>query len=165
MTVKKAILASHPPVICRQFAQSSSSSGLQGGERIVSLPIYHLIPNAPKPVAPYSHVVETDGWLFVTGQLATDPDDDRLALPDGIEAQTRKVFDNLKRVLAGVGAGFENVVCVRAFLTDFPRDYAAFNRIYAEYFAPDRLPARTTIGVTQLARGGIVEIDLIARRW
>jgi hypothetical protein len=73
----------------------------------------HLIPNAPKPVAPYSHVVEVDGWLFVTGQLATDPDDDSLPLPEGIEAQTRKVMDNLKRALAGAGAGFEHVVCVR----------------------------------------------------
>jgi 2-iminobutanoate/2-iminopropanoate deaminase len=108
-------------------------------------------------------VVEADGWLFVTGQLATDPDDDSLPLPEGIEAQTRKVMDNLKRALVGVGAGFEHVVCVRIFLTDFDGDYAVFNRLYAEYFEPDRLPARTTVGVTQLARGGIVEVDLIAR--
>jgi 2-iminobutanoate/2-iminopropanoate deaminase len=53
---------------------------------------------------------------------------------------------------------------VRIFLTDFGRDYAAFNRLYAEYFEPDRLPARTMVGVTHLARNGIVEIDLIARR-
>jgi 2-iminobutanoate/2-iminopropanoate deaminase len=130
----------------------------------VTLPIYHLIANAPKPVAPYSHVVEADGWLFVTGQLATDPDDDSLPLPEGIEAQTRKVMDNLGRALAGAGAGFEHVVCVRIFLTNFERDYAAFNRLYTEYFRPDRLPARTTVGVTHLARGGIVEVDLIARR-
>jgi enamine deaminase RidA (YjgF/YER057c/UK114 family) len=84
----------------------------------VTTPIYHLIPNAPKPVAPYSHVVEADGWLFVTGQLATDPDDDSLPLPEGIEAQTRKVMDNLKRALADVGAGYEHVVCVRIFLTN-----------------------------------------------
>jgi len=128
------------------------------------VPIFHLIANAPKPVGPYSHVVETDGWLFVTGQLATDPEDDSLPLPEGIEAQARKVMDNLKRALAGVGAGFEHVVSVRIFLTEFERDYAALNRIYAEYFAPDRLPARTTVGVTRLARGGIVEIDLVARR-
>jgi 2-iminobutanoate/2-iminopropanoate deaminase len=128
------------------------------------VPIFHLIANAPKPVGPYSHVVETDGWLFVTGQLATDPDDDSLPLPEGIEAQARKVMDNLKRALAGVGAGFEHVVSVRIFLTEFERDYAALNRIYAEYFAPGRLPARTTVGVTHLARGGIVEIDLVARR-
>ena len=126
--------------------------------------IFHMIADAPKPVAPYSHVVEANGWLFVTGQLATDPDDDACPIPDGIEAQTHKVLDNLRRALAGAGAGLANVVCVRAFLVDFERDYAAFNRVYATYFSPDRLPARTTVGVTGLARGGIVEIDMIARR-
>ena len=64
----------------------------------------------------------------------------------GSEAQTRQVMDNLKRVLAGVGAGFEHVVSVRIFLTEFERDYALFNDLYAEYFKPDRLPARTTVG-------------------
>ncbi len=127
-------------------------------------PIFHVIGNAPKPVGPYSHVVEADGWLFVTGQLATDPDDDNRPLPEGIEAQTRKVFDNLSRALAGVGAGLEHVVCVRIFLTEFERDYAAVNRLYVTYFPSDRLPARTTVGVTHLARGGIVEIDMIAYR-
>ncbi|HYB11051.1 MAG TPA: RidA family protein [Alphaproteobacteria bacterium] len=130
----------------------------------MTAPIFHLIANAPKPVGPYSHVVEYGGWLFVTGQLATDPDDDGLPLPAGIEAQTRKVFDNLKRALAGAGAGLEHVLCVRVFLAHFERDYADFNRIYLEYFAHNRLPARTTVGVTALARGGIVEIDLIAHR-
>ncbi len=128
------------------------------------LPIFHMIPDAPKPVAPYSHVVEVDGWLFVTGQLATDPDDDASPLPEGIAAQTHKVMDNLKRALAGVGSGFQEVVAARAFLTEFERDYAAFNEIYKTYFPADKLPARTTVGVTGLARGGIVEIDLIARR-
>jgi 2-iminobutanoate/2-iminopropanoate deaminase len=127
-------------------------------------PVFHLMPNAPKPVAPYSHAVEADGFVFVTGQLATDPDDDALPVPEGIEAQTRKVMDNLTRVLEGVGLAFANVVCVRIFLTAFERDYAAMNAIYATYFDPNRLPARTTVGVTHLARGGIVEIDLIAKR-
>ena len=125
--------------------------------------IFHMIPDAPHPVAPYSHLVEKDGWLFVTGQLATDPADDTLPLPEGIEAQTHKVMENLRRVLHGVGAGLEHVVAVRAFLTQFDRDYAAFNRVYAGYFPPGRLPARTTIGVTALARGGLLEIDMIAR--
>src|SRR5580692_8007613 len=146
------------------IAERQAVASLGARRAIMSAPIYHLIPNAPKPVAPYSHVVEADGWLFVTGQLATDPDDDSLPLPEGIEAQTRKVMDNLKRALAGAGAGFEDVVCVRIFLTNFERDYAAFNQLYTEYFRPDRLPARTTVGVTHLARGGIVEVDLIARR-
>jgi 2-iminobutanoate/2-iminopropanoate deaminase len=127
-------------------------------------PIFHLLPDAPKPVAPYSHAVEAGGFIFVTGQLATDPDDDSLAVPPGIAAQTRKVFENLTRVLQGCGLTFANVVCVRIFLTDFKRDYAAMNEIYATYFAPDKRPARTTVGVTHLARDGIVEIDLIAVR-
>jgi reactive intermediate/imine deaminase len=127
-------------------------------------PIFHFMPNAPKPVAPYSHAVEADGFVFVTGQLATDPEDDARPIPEGIEAQTRKVMDNLRRVLKGLGLDFANVLSVRIFLTAFERDYAAMNALYATYFAADRLPARTTVGVTHLARGGIVEIDLIAKR-
>jgi len=126
-------------------------------------PIFHVIADGPKPVAPYSHVVEVDGWLFVTGQLATGRDP-KEPLPPGIEAQTRKVMENLRVVLAHVGAGFEHVVQVRIFLTDFACDYARMNEIYLEYFNAKKLPARTTVGVTHLARGGIIEIDLIARR-
>jgi 2-iminobutanoate/2-iminopropanoate deaminase len=126
--------------------------------------IFHLLPNAPKPVAPYSHAVEAGQFVFVTGQLATDPDDDSLPIPAGIEAQTAKVMDNLGRVLGGCGLTFANVVFVRIFLTDFKRDYAAMNDIFSGYFDPDRRPGRTTVGVTDLARGGIVEIDMIATR-
>ena len=127
-------------------------------------PIFHLLPDAPKPVAPYSHAVEAGGFVFVTGQLATDPGDDSLPIPPGIEAQTHKVMDNLNRVLRGCGLTLANVVCLRIFLTDFNGDYAKMNEIYATYFGADRRPARTTVGVTALARGGIVEIDMIAMR-
>ena len=126
--------------------------------------IYHLLADAPKPVAPYSHAVEAGPFLFVTGQLATDPDDDALPIPPGIAAQTHTVMDNLARVLKGCGLSFANVVQVRIFLTDFNGDYAKMNEIYATYFAADRRPARTTVGVTALARGGVVEIDMIAMR-
>ena len=74
------------------------------------MPTFHLVPGAPQPVAPYSHAVEANGLVFVTGQLATDPDDDRLPLPDGIDAQTAKVMDNLRRVLEALGLGFADVV-------------------------------------------------------
>ena len=127
-------------------------------------PIFHLLPDAPKPVAPYSHAVEAGAFVFVTGQLATDPDDDSLPIPPGIEAQTHKVMDNLVRVLMGCGLSLANVVCVRIFLTDFNGDYARMNEIFSTYFDPERRPARTTVGVTALARGGIVEIDMIAYR-
>ena len=125
-------------------------------------PIFHLLPDAPKPVAPYSHAVEAGPFVFVTGQLATDPDDDSLPIPPGIEAQTHKVMDNLARVLSGCGMTFANVVFVRIYLTDFKRDYASMNDAYKSYFPPGRLPARTCIGVTGLARDALVEIDLVA---
>ena len=128
------------------------------------IPTFHVFAQGPKPVAPYSHVVELDGWLFVTGQLPTGLDDDKAALPDGIEAQTRKVMENLRIVLGQVGAALKDAVQVRIFLTDFDRDYDRMNEIYREYFAADKLPARTTIGVTRLARGGLIEIDVIAWR-
>ena len=73
-------------------------------------------------------------------------------------------MDNLKIVLSGTGSGLDRVVFARAYLTNFERDYAAMNRVYQSYFAPGRLPARTCIGVTGLARGALVEIDLLARR-
>jgi 2-iminobutanoate/2-iminopropanoate deaminase len=123
-----------------------------------------MVPGAPTPVAPFSHATACDGWLFVTGQMPTDSTNDAAPLPEGIEAQTRRVVDNLKRVLAGCGSGLDRVVFARIYLTHFERDYAAMNAIYQSYFAPDRLPARTCIGVTGLARGALVEIDLLARR-
>jgi reactive intermediate/imine deaminase len=127
-------------------------------------PIFHLLPDAPKPVAPYSHAVEAGPFVFVTGQLATDPDDDSLPIPAGIEAQTRKVMDNLARVLKGCEMTFANVVFVRIYLTDFKRDYAAMNAIFSTHFSDNRRPGRTTVGVTDLAQGGVVEIDMIAFR-
>ena len=130
----------------------------------MATPTFHMIAAAPTPVAPFSHAVEADGWIFVTGQMPTDAADDHAPLPEGVEAQTRKVMDNLKIVLAGVGLGLEHVVSVRAYLTRFAEDYAAMNRAYAAYFPDDRRPARTCVGVTGLARDALVEIDLIARR-
>jgi 2-iminobutanoate/2-iminopropanoate deaminase len=123
-----------------------------------------MVPGAPAPVAPFSHVVAAGGWLFVTGQMPTDPEDDKAPLPDGIEAQTRRVIENLKRVLAGAGCGLDRVVFARVYLTRFEREFPAMNAVYRTYFAPGRLPARTCIGVTGLARGALVEIDLLARK-
>ena len=130
----------------------------------MSEPKFHMFPAAPKPVAPFSHAVEADGWVQLAGQMPTDPDDPSKPLPDGIEAQTRQVMDNLVLVLGGLGLGLEHVTSARAFLTHFERDYAAMNEVYASYFPTDRRPARTCVGVVALARGALVEIDMIARR-
>ncbi len=130
----------------------------------MNTPLFHMIAGGPAPVAPYSHAVEADGWVFLTGQIPADPNDDPAALPDGIEAQTRRVMDNLEIVLGGLGLGLEHVVSARVFVTEFKRDYAGMNAVYKSYFPADRLPARTCIGVTALARDALVEIDMIARR-
>jgi reactive intermediate/imine deaminase len=127
-------------------------------------PIFHVLRAAPEPVAPFSHAVEVDGWVLLTGQMPTDPDDDSKPLPDGVEAQTRRVMDNLIIVLKELGLGLEHVVQARAYLTHFADDYETMNRTYAGYFPTDRRPARTCIGVTGLARGARVEIDMVARR-
>ena len=125
-------------------------------------PIFMVLPDGPDRVAPFSHAVRCGPWLLVTGQMPTDPADTTLPLPVGVEAQTRRVMENLQRVLDGAGFTLAEVVQARIYLTDFARDYAAMNRTYASYFPPDRLPARTTIGVTGLARDALVEIDLVA---
>lgn len=127
-------------------------------------PQFSMIPGAPTPVAPFSHAVEADGWVFVTGQMPTWPDDDARPLPEGAEAQTRRVMDNLVIVLAGLGLDLSHVVQARVYLTEFKRDYPAMNVAYASYFPVDRRPARTCVGVTALARDALVEIDFVARR-
>jgi len=122
-----------------------------------------MIPGGPKPVAPFSHAVETGGFVFVTGQMPDTPATPGV-LPDGIVAQTRAVMENLKVVLAGLGLGLEHVVMARIYLTRFKEDYAAMNETYRQYFAEGRLPARTCVGVTGLAYDALIEIDLICRR-
>ncbi|MEL6478764.1 MAG: RidA family protein [Pseudomonadota bacterium] len=123
-----------------------------------------MIQGGPQPVAPFSHAVEQDGWVVLTGQMPTDPAAPEAPLPEGIEAQTRRVMENLRIVLAGLDLGLGQILQCRCYLTAFERDYAAFNATYASFFPVDRLPARTTIGVTALTVGALVEIDCIARR-
>jgi 2-iminobutanoate/2-iminopropanoate deaminase len=130
----------------------------------MSLPIHHVVAAGPRPVAPFSHAVEAGGFVFVTGQMPTDPEAPDAPLPEGIEAQTRRVIENLKIVLGGVGLGLEHVVMARIYLTNFERDYAALNALWPSLFAVNMLPARTTVGVTALAVGALVEIDLVASR-
>lgn len=125
---------------------------------------HHMIARAPDPVAPFSHAVEADGWVHLTGQMpfvGTSIDE---PYPQGIEAQTHQVIHNLRTVLNGLGMDLAQVVQVRVYLLHFDRDYATMNAVYAGYFAPGRRPARTCIGVSGLAKGALLEIDMVARR-
>ncbi len=126
--------------------------------------LHHMIASGPRPVAPFSHAVEADGWVFITGQMPTDPEAPDAPLPEGIEAQTRRVVENLKVVLGGIGLALEHVTMARIYMTQFERDYDALNALWPSFFAEGKLPARTTVGVTALAVGALVEIDLVARR-
>jgi reactive intermediate/imine deaminase len=126
--------------------------------------LFHMIGGAPDPVAPFSHAVEADGWVFVTGQMPFMGTSNTSAYPDTIEEQTHRVMRNLINVLEGCALGLPDVVAARVFLRHFDEDYERMNAVYAAYFPPGRLPARTCVGVTGLARGARVEIDLIARR-
>ena len=126
--------------------------------------VFHNVEAAPTHVAPFSHAVECDGWIQLTGQMPTSPNDDEAPLPNGVADQTRQVMDNLMIVLEGIGLSLDDVLSCRIYLTEFKRDYAAMNRAYQSYFPPERLPARTCIGVTGLARDALVEIDMVARR-
>src|SRR5438876_1318133 len=84
-------------------ASIGSSSQSRSRETPMNSSTFHMIAGAPTPVAPFSHAVETDSWLFVTGQMPTWPEDDSKPLPDGIEGQSRRVMDNLILVLRGAG--------------------------------------------------------------
>jgi 2-iminobutanoate/2-iminopropanoate deaminase len=127
-------------------------------------PLFHMISDGPRPVAPFSHAVETNGFVFVTGQMPTDPKAPDAELPKGIEAQTKRVVENLKIVLAGIDLDLSHIVMARIYLTEFYRDYEEMNEVWQSYFPPDRRPARTTIGVTGLALEALVEIDLVVKR-
>ena len=125
--------------------------------------IEHLVFNqGPKRVGPFSHAVKAGDFLFVTGQMPTLPNDPTKLIEGGISNQTHQVMKNLELVLDAAKSSFDNVVFARIYLLNF-QDFDAMNDIYESYFMPDKLPARTCIGVTGLAVGASVEIDLIAK--
>ncbi len=127
-------------------------------------PTFHHVTGAPDAVAPFSHAVEADGWVFLTGQMPFTGTSVDEPYPAGIEAQTHAVFRNLDTVLKGIGLSLANVLSARVFLTRFEQDFASMNAVYASYFPEDKRPARTCVGVTALAKGALVEIDFVARR-
>jgi 2-iminobutanoate/2-iminopropanoate deaminase len=105
--------------------------------------------------------VRAGDLLFVTGQLGVDPQTGAL-VPGGVLPEARQVMENLRTVLRGAGTTLERAAMARIYLVNFA-DYQAVNGVYAGLFAPGRYPARTTVGVTGLALGALVEIDLIVR--
>src|SRR4051794_41932633 len=104
----------------------------------------------PRPVAPFSHGVETEVFVFVPGQMPDTPQTPGV-LPDGIVAQTRAVMENLKVVLAGVDLGLQHAALTRSFLTPFKEHNTPTNASYLRVFPPARPPAPPRAGVSALA--------------
>ena len=125
--------------------------------------IEHLVFNdGPKRVGPFSHAVKAGGFLFVTGQMPTLINDPTKLIEGDIISQTHQVMKNLKNVLTAANSSLNEVVFVRIYLLNF-QEFDKMNTVYKSYFVSDKLPARTCIGVTGLAVGASVEIDLIAK--
>jgi 2-iminobutanoate/2-iminopropanoate deaminase len=114
---------------------------------------------APAAIGPYSQAVIANGFLFTAGQVALDPASMQVVEGD-VVAQTEQVLRNLGAVLASAGASWTDVVKTTVFLTDM-RDFARMNDVYAQVMG-DARPARSTVQVSGLPRGVLVEIDLIA---
>ncbi|WCS28351.1 RidA family protein [Methylobacterium sp. NMS14P] len=124
----------------------------------------HIIAGLPPSMSPSSHAVETDGFVFLTGQFGRNLSDPEQSLPEGIIAQTEQTLSNMSHVLGQLGLSFEDVVSVRVYLTHFKRDYNDMNETYAQFFADGMRPVRTCVGVTELVRDALIEIDCIAKR-
>jgi len=123
------------------------------GKKIVSTE------KAPKAIGPYSQAIRTENLVFTSGQLGLDPATTEL-VPGGIEAQTRQVLTNLKHVLETADSGLNFVVKTTVFLQDMS-DFAKMNAVYTEFFR-ENPPARSTVQVAALPKGGLVEIECIA---
>jgi 2-iminobutanoate/2-iminopropanoate deaminase len=118
-------------------------------------------PDLTPPVGPFAQGVWAGDLLYASGQVGQDPVTGAL-VTGGIEAETHQTFENMRRVLAAAGLGFEHVIKAHVFLADM-NDFAAMNAIYGKMFAAP-FPARTTVQVAKLALSARVEIDVVARR-
>lgn len=118
-----------------------------------------LTDRGPKPIGPYSQAIRTNGFLYVSGQVALDPKTGALVGAD-IRQQTERALENVRGILEAAGSNFHHVVKTTVFLKDM-NDFAAMNEVYARYFS-SAPPARSTVQVARLPKDALVEIEVIA---
>jgi len=114
--------------------------------------------HAPAAVGPYSQAVRIGNIVYTAGQIGIDPATGKMQ--DGLEAQTKQVMANLQAVLEAAGTGFTNVVKTTIYITDMSH-FSIINNIYGSYF-DEAPPARSTVAVSQLPLGALVEIEAVA---
>lgn len=119
------------------------------------------LPGEAPSSLPFSKVVEANGFVFLAGQIGDAPGSNG-PVPGGIEAETRAMLDNVGRLLAAVGLDYGDVVKCTVYIVDFD-DFPAMNAVYREYFPTDP-PTRATVGVSRLALGSRIEIEVLAAR-
>ena len=118
-----------------------------------------LTDHGPKPIGPYSQAVKSNGFLFVSGQIALEPASGEFAGVT-VQQQTERVLENLKAILGAGGASLSHVVKTTVFLKEM-NDFAAMNEVYARYFTATP-PARSTVQAARLPKDALVEIDVVA---
>ena len=118
-----------------------------------------LTNHGPKPIGPYSQAIKSNGFLFISGQIALDPASGEFAGVT-VQQQTGRVLENLKAILEAGGASLSHVVKTTVFLKEM-NDFAAMNEVYARYFSAAP-PARSTVQVARLPKDALVEIEVVA---
>jgi 2-iminobutanoate/2-iminopropanoate deaminase len=118
-----------------------------------------LTARGPKPIGPYSQAVKSGGFVFVSGQVALDPQSGEFVGTE-VRQQTERVLENLKAILEAAGVSLHHVVKTTVFLKDM-NDFSAMNEVYAKYFSAAP-PARSTIQAARLPKDALVEIDVVA---
>jgi len=114
---------------------------------------------APKAIGPYSQAIKYENFVFISGQIAIDPDTQEFIGGD-IETQTKRVMENIKAILEEAGLNFNHVIKTTIYLKNLS-DFDKVNKIYGEYFTEHK-PARATVEVSNLPKGALIEIEVIA---
>lgn len=134
-------------------------TGCSGSKQTMKQVIY--TPNAPAPIGPYSQATSAGGFVFISGQIAIDPQSGEMYTGGDIATETRRVMENLKAIVIESGCTMQDVLKCTIFLRDM-NDFAAVNAVYGEYF-PEYAPARETVAVAGLPKNARVEISAVVR--
>ena len=117
--------------------------------------------NAPDPVGPYNQAIKAGNFIFCSGQIAINPETNKVDCLGNIEEETKQVLKNLREVLNAGGSTLEDVIKTTIFLTDL-KNFQIVNKVYSDFFGGNESPARACVEVSSLPKGVMIEIDCVA---